>query len=239
MKNFLYIVVSVFVIFAVFPANESAAYSGYGTAVDNFCLDSNPYANDCLLCHTSGDKADPTPAKAAYVNGDLCYFCPTDSNTACSGPACLDADRDNYYAQDGCGTLVDCNDNDAVINPGAAEICTDGKDNNCNGSIDQQDPACGTVSCTDMDGDGFSAEGGDCGSADCNDNNASIYPGANDVCNDGIDQDCSGKDRTKGKGCSSAEGKGKTCSDGLDNDSDGAFDCADTDCSSNRVCIAR
>lgn len=234
MKKFLYVVISVFVIIAVFQVNESEAYSDFGNDVNTFCQDSNPFTGSCLLCHTSASKSDPTPAKDAYLAGDLCYFCPND--TACSDPTCVDADNDSYYAQDGCGTLVDCNDNDAAMNPGGAEICTDGKDNNCNSLIDQQDPACGTISCTDTDGDGFSVEGGDCGPVDCNDNAASVYPGAEDVCNDGIDQDCSGRDRTKGAGCSIAEGKGRTCSDGLDNDGDGTIDCADSGCSRNRVC---
>jgi hypothetical protein len=236
-KIFLYVVVSVLMVFAVLPANESGAYSNYGDDVNAYCQDSNPYTGSCLLCHTSVAKSDPTPATNAFLAGDLCYFCPTD--TSCTGPTCLDADRDGYYAQVGCGTLVDCNDNDAAMNPAGTEICTDSKDNDCNGLIDQQDPACGTISCTDLDLDGFSVEGGDCGPVDCNDNNPFIFPGANDVCNDGIDQDCSGKDRTKGSGCRSAEGKGKTCSDRLDNDGDGKIDCADTDCSANRVCKHR
>ena len=41
----------------------------------------------------------------------------------------------------------------------------------------------------DADGDGFSTEQGD-----CNDANSAIYPGATDICGDGIDQDCSGAD---------------------------------------------
>jgi hypothetical protein len=47
--------------------------------------------------------------------------------------------------------------------------------------------------CVDADGDGFlSAE---CGGADCDDQDSGISPTANDVCGDGIDQDCSGSDR--------------------------------------------
>ena len=49
-----------------------------------------------------------------------------------------DADGDGYSAVGACtGTMDDCNDNDAAINPGAEEICGDGKDNNCNGTIDE------------------------------------------------------------------------------------------------------
>ena len=240
MNKFVYSVLSVLAVLLVFTVNESNARSSYGDAVDDFCLDSNPYTDtnprgDCLLCHTADKKSDPTPAKDAYSSGDLCYFCQND--TACVGSACVDGDKDGYFSDAGCGTLVDCNDNDPAIYPGAAEICTDSKDNNCDGNIDAQDPACGTLNCTDADGDGFSAEGGACGDQDCNDAIDSIYPGADDICNDGIDQDCSGKDRTKGKGCKTPrEGKGKTCSDGLDNDNDGLFDCQDSDCARNRAC---
>jgi hypothetical protein len=41
----------------------------------------------------------------------------------------------------------------------------------------------------DFDGDGFSPAQGD-----CNDNDPAIYPGASEICGDGIDQDCSGAD---------------------------------------------
>ncbi len=43
----------------------------------------------------------------------------------------------------------------------------------------------------DNDGDGFTEAQGD-----CNDNNATIYPGAEEICDDGIDQDCDGSDCT-------------------------------------------
>jgi serine protease AprX len=46
---------------------------------------------------------------------------------------CVDNDNDGYFASAECGTLVDCNDNNSAINPGAAEIKGDGIDQNCNG----------------------------------------------------------------------------------------------------------
>ncbi len=44
---------------------------------------------------------------------------------------------------------------------------------------------------SDDDGDGYSENDGD-----CNDDDASIHPGATDICGDGIDQDCIGGDET-------------------------------------------
>ena len=41
----------------------------------------------------------------------------------------------------------------------------------------------------DADNDGYTVAQGD-----CNDNDASIYPGAAEICGDGIDQNCNGKD---------------------------------------------
>ncbi|MFT5729038.1 MAG: serine protease AprX [Desulforhopalus sp.] len=114
--------------------------------------------------------------------------------------------------------------------------------------------------CTDSDSDGFFAEAG-CGSElDCNDSDAGINPAACDIKGDGVDQDCDGVDRTKGKSCpvsdggdtgtsdpdtgssdpiSSPEGKGDTCSDGIDNDNDGDIDCQDSGCSKNKSCKTR
>ena len=104
--------------------------------------------------------------------------------------------------------------------------------------------------CTDTDNDGFFAEAG-CGSEiDCNDLIATINPAACDLKLDGVDQDCDGTDRSKGRTCPVVdtgdgepivrfEGKRKTCSDGIDNDLDGYIDCQDLGCSEHRSCKAR
>ncbi|MES1208943.1 MAG: choice-of-anchor V domain-containing protein [Pseudomonadota bacterium] len=86
---------------------------------------------------------------------------------------------DGYAAAAG-----DCDDVDATIHPGAVEVCN-GKDDNCNGQIDEG--LSQQFFCRDRDGDGHgvAAEGeeascrampgyGDCG-GDCDDSDAALY----------------------------------------------------------------
>ncbi|MBD3635987.1 MAG: T9SS type A sorting domain-containing protein [Crocinitomicaceae bacterium] len=99
---------------------------------------------------------------------------------------------------------TDCDDNDPNNFPGNPEVC-DGFDNNCNSIPD--DGVVYVDYYPDMDGDGFGDVGGvvvsTCDgppanyvadSTDCVDSDNSIYPGATEVPDDGIDQDCNGFD---------------------------------------------
>lgn len=68
----------------------------------------------------------------------------------------------------------DCDDADALFNPGATEDdCADPADYNCDGSVVY----------ADEDEDGFAA------CEECDDQNSSTYPGADEYC-DGVDNDC-------------------------------------------------
>ena len=128
----------------------------------------------------------------------------------------MDADADGYgdpvvslqahtqpdgYVSDN----IDCDDTDANVNPGVTEICGDGIDQDCDGS----DLVCATtVYYKDADTDGYSDgstlessvqpagyyESGDliATSDDCDDTDANVNPGTNEVCDDGIDNDCNG-----------------------------------------------
>ncbi len=60
---------------------------------------------------------------------------------------CRDNDKDGFSPDGGVCGPVDCNDNNAAINPGMIERCGDGIDNDCNGKIDAADPACNGTDC--------------------------------------------------------------------------------------------
>ena len=50
------------------------------------------------------------------------------------------------------------------------------------------------LTCTDKDSDGYYAEGGQCGTPDCNDVDRNMHPGATEIPDDGIDQNCDSSD---------------------------------------------
>ncbi len=104
-----------------------------------------------------------------------------------------DADGDGYLAGE------DCDDTDAMTNPGVDESC-DGLDNNCNDEIDE---GLQTEWFADLDGDGFGSaedavstcwrpDGYVPNATDCEDADPYIYPGQEEIC-DGLDNDCDGE----------------------------------------------
>ncbi|MCB9642230.1 MAG: SH3 domain-containing protein [Myxococcales bacterium] len=65
-----------------------------------------------------------------------------DDNCGTTQPGdCVDNDKDGYGIGPGCKGLQDCDDNDKAVNPGASEICGNGKDDDCNGG----DAQCGKL----------------------------------------------------------------------------------------------
>ncbi len=124
-----------------------------------------------------------------------------------SASTIVDNDGDGYDLEAAGGT--DCNDDDVTIHPDAYEVWYDGIDEDCDGGSDY-----------DQDGDGYesdafnedSTEGG----GDCQDSDASFYPGAEDAPYDNRDTNCDGADDydADGDGSRSSDyGDGRDCDD--------------------------
>ena len=137
-----------------------------------------------------------------------------DADPMVTGPQRLftDSDGDGYgdagseaLACVGTAGLVDndrdCDDSDAEVSPAALETC-DGVDEDCDGAVDE-DAVDATAWYVDADGDGHGdparpalacpRDGLVEGDADCDDADADVAPGALEVCDDGVDNDCNGR----------------------------------------------
>jgi|GEM_PF-3528423 len=124
-----------------------------------------------------------------------------------------DADADGYgddaVTVTQCGQPIgyvdqggDCDDTNAAVNPGADDVC-DGIDNNCDGRVDEDEAIDADTWYADADNDGYGNDsvsqpsceqpaGYIAGGGDCDDTNAAVNPGADEVC-DGIDNNCDGR----------------------------------------------
>lgn len=146
---------------------------------------------DEILSGTDPLDPESCPAKKFYIDQDQDGF--GDSNLyvlSCKKP-------------DGLSDVGgDCDDSSPEINPSKQEICGDGKDNNCDGKVDENCPS-SCVFFPDVDGDGFGEadpiEKPDCTmpqgyttqAGDCDVNNPAVNPSASEVCNL-IDDNCDG-----------------------------------------------
>jgi hypothetical protein len=107
-----------------------------------------------------------------------------------------DADGDGYDEEQ------DCDDDDPEVFPGADEWCN-GIDDDCDGETDEYDAIDVAPWYPDGDGDGYGLTHGALAaceapsgyaalSDDCDDDDASVYPGAEEICGDGVRNDCDG-----------------------------------------------
>jgi len=165
---------------------QSGYVANAGDCDDN---NANIYPAATETCNSVDDNCDGTIDEGCATfyrdaDGDT-FGDPGDSTTATSQPS-------GYVANAG-----DCNDANASVNPGATEICNS-VDDNCDGNIDE-----GCVPYyRDADGDTYGDPGNTTvamgqpsgyvtNSGDCNDANASVNPGATEICN-GVDDNCDG-----------------------------------------------
>jgi hypothetical protein len=174
------------------------------------CTQPSGYVADATDCDDTIGAVHPGATETCNFVDDDCDRT-TDEDATDATPWYTDADADGYGA--GAATLAcvapslgvatddDCDDTRAADNPGATEVC-DSHDNDCDGSVDE-DASGGTTYYSDSDGDGY----GDglativaCSAppayvtdaTDCDDHAAAVNPGATEVCENGLDDECSG-----------------------------------------------
>ncbi|MFC1788176.1 MopE-related protein [Patescibacteria group bacterium] len=189
-----------------FLGNTENTAAKCGNGFDDDC-DGNVDSldSDCSGVDADGDgfalshDCDDTDATINPLATEDASNCGNGVDEDCSGAdlSCLDVDNDLDGQSENEG---DCDDTNGGVNSSATEVCADGFDNNCNGDADLNDVTC--IGQTDQDGDGV------IGDFDCDDGDATAYPGATEICGNAIDEDCSG------------------VLDDLDADQDGHYDAA-------------
>ncbi|GMV41349.1 MAG: hypothetical protein AMXMBFR64_30650 [Myxococcales bacterium] len=189
---------------------------GYGNpaVAQCLCAPSGDYtasgAGDCLdvnvsihpgapeLCNGLDDDCNGIVDDGAQ-GGCLSYYADEDGD-GWGDPnksACVCAATAPYVVLQG----GDCYDQDPSINPGAPEVCN-GQDDDCDGIVDEANAVGCQAWFEDLDGDGWGTTNAQClckpgavftseKPGDCNDFDASIKPGAIEIC-DGVDDNCSG-----------------------------------------------
>ena len=144
-------------------------------------------------CDDDNDEVNPSQSEIAYdaidqdcdgldqcdLDGDGFY---ADSSHCLAGVECC------QYGDDSPGD--DCDDRNANINPSMSEGdpdaggFADGLDNDCSGEPDEP--------YQDRDGDGWTEAEGDCWDDAGDIRAALVYPGAEELCDDFLDNDCNG-----------------------------------------------
>jgi hypothetical protein len=169
---------------SVIGCTPPAGYAANNTDCDDYNANINPGEID--ICNTVDDDCD------SGIDNTLYY---------------TDADNDGYGDDSSAGVLVclapvgyvanndDCNDTVDSVYLGSTEVCNN-IDDDCDTQIDE---GVQNSYYADTDGDGFGAgsvtlactvsTGFVTTNTDCNNTNASVYPGATEVCNT-IDDDC-------------------------------------------------
>ena len=203
------------------PDGESLACEGVGLPgfvdnADDCDDDSDLIAPDATeVCNGIDDDCDEL-IDAADLDVDLSsaptWWADFDEdgwgNPAISIVAC---EQPNFYADND----LDCDDGDDTSGP-EVEWWIDG-DGDGVGAGGTVGPQCDQPSplAVPVEGD-----------EDCNDSDSSVYPGASDICGDGVDANCDGDDVCLLE----------ICDDGTDDDFDGRTDCFDLDCAVESYC---
>jgi hypothetical protein len=201
--------------FSYYSDNDLDTY-GTGVAILS-CIQPGGSSLNAGDCNDNNTAINPAANEICNAGiDDNCNGLADDGDLTTIGQSSYYTDNDNdnfgsnlpiYACIQPANTLLvsgDCNDNESTIHPLAKELCNGGIDDNCNGVADDADTTViGRPSYyTDNDHDNYGSgaaikaciqpEGTSSENDDCNNNNAAVYPGAPEICNGGIDDNCNG-----------------------------------------------
>lgn len=158
-----------------------------------------------IECSGTGEASTSTPTGDCDEASSLVH--PGAAETDCTDATDYNCDGSVGSADDdsdGYAACEECDDASAAVNPAAIEVCNE-VDDDCDVDIDEE--ATDAVAFyADADGDLWttSASTDACEapdgyaeasvSEDCDDDEATVYPTATEIADDGIDQDCDGAD---------------------------------------------
>ncbi len=175
----------------------------YTTAVSGDCNDAAPHVHPGALeaCNGLDDDCDGlTDGEGADGCQDRYYDGDGDTYGNEPDKRCLCGPEGKYTVTRG----GDCDDGDPGVNPGAAEVCGNGQDDNCNGSQNDEGAMGCLVFYLDEDGDGSGVSGDSrclCvaegmhrtgAGGDCDDGDPGVNPGAKEDCQTARDDNCNG-----------------------------------------------
>ena len=188
---------------------------GFGITTDSKCLSGAGGGYTALKsgdCNDGDKIISPAATEACNSKDDNCDSQTDELNATGCKAFFQDEDKDTFGSGGGqclCKavglmtsvTNTDCNDKDAAVNPTKAEICGNGKDDNCKGGETETNALNCKAFFLDSDKDGVGVTPSACLCAgvglytaatagDCNDADNAVAPNQTEKCADKKDNDC-------------------------------------------------
>jgi hypothetical protein len=177
---------------------QPESYVSDNTDCDDAAYGTNPDADEYCSTLDVDDDCDGTADEGTAIDATLYYFDNDGDDYGTTASTTYACSLPSSYAE----VSGDCDDYDDAVSPGSPERCsTVGVDDDCDAVADESGATDANTYYTDSDSDGFGDIGAPANAcsltagfstndSDCDDEDGAINPDADEVCNDGIDNNC-------------------------------------------------